>query len=134
MLNYLSNTPLARELLISQRLLGISDPGFLRSLTMLALDIYPHLTRQTQQRYLGMLAEEDALFERTIQKGLGALERRFKTGEPIGPAEIVRIEKDGGIPFDLLCRFFQQKKISFDITAYQEELIDYLQKAQITSD
>ena len=120
---------LAREVLISQRLLGISDPGFLRSLTMLALEIYPHLTRQTQQRLLGMLAEEGALFERTIQKGLDALEKRLKTGQPIEPAEVVRIEKDGGIPFDLLCRIFQQKNVSLDMTAYQDELTAYLQEA-----
>jgi len=41
----------------------------------------------------------------------------------------VRIEKDGGIPFDLLCRIFQQKNVSLDMTAYQDELTAYLQEA-----
>jgi len=124
---------LARELLISRRLLGISDPGFLRSLTMLALDLYPHLTQQTQQRILEVMAEENARFEHTIQKGLETLERRLRNGLAIEPAELAKMEKDSGIPFDLLCYILWQKHIPVDLAACQAERQIYLRKLQAES-
>jgi alanyl-tRNA synthetase len=125
---------LARELLTSQRLLGISDRGFLRSLTTLALELYPHLTHQTKEKLLTMLMEEQAIFETTLQKGLEALEKRLENGKPITPAEIVKMEKVRGIPFDLLSHRFWQKHISIDMPAYQTELNAYLQAAKDGSD
>jgi alanyl-tRNA synthetase len=125
---------LARELLTCQRLLGISDQGFLRSLTTLALELYPHLTRQTQQRFLAMLANEQMKFEETIQKALMRLEGRLEEGESITPAELVQMEKVMGVPFDLLSYLFWQKHISIDMPAYQSELNAYLQAARDKSD
>jgi len=60
---------LIREMLTSQRLLGISDPGFMRSMILTALELYPQLAL-AQKRLLGYLAEEKERFERTVQVGL----------------------------------------------------------------
>jgi alanyl-tRNA synthetase len=124
---------LARELLTSQRLLGISDRGFLRSLTTLALELYPHLAHETQEKLLRMLMEEQASFETTLQKGLEALEKSLEKGT-ITPAEIVKMEKVRGIPFDLLSHRFWQKRMAIDMPAYQAELNAYLQAAKDGSD
>jgi alanyl-tRNA synthetase len=122
---------LARELFTSQRLLGISDAGFLRSLTTLALELYSyHLTHQTQERLLAMLGNEQLKFEATLQKSLMNLESRLEKGETITPAEIVSVEKVRGVPFDLLSYLFWQKHISIDMPAYQAELNSYLQSAR----
>ncbi len=118
---------LSRELLASLQLLGISDRGFLRSLTMLALELYPHLTNGTQERLLGMLVEEQSHLDRTLQKGFTKLDLLLSEGREIKPRDLVSLYKNSGIPIELLSYILWQKNIPIDWPSYQIELDAFLQ-------
>ena len=81
-----------------------------------------------------MLVDEREKFENTLQKGLDTLEKRLKKGETVTPADIVKMEKFHGIPFELLSYRFWQKHMSIDMPAYQAELSAYLQAAREESE
>ncbi len=110
---------LARELLTSQRLLGISDAGFLRGLVRLALEIYPHLA-PAQERTLEYIADESEIFNRTVQRGLRDLEDSLRRNSErrLRGEEVLALEKRRGIPFSLLKYLCWQKGILYDPNEY----------------
>jgi len=105
---------LIRELLTSQRLLGISDPGFMRSMILTALEIYPQLAL-AQKRLLGYLSEERERFERTVQVGLYDLEAILQqNGGSINANDVFALENKHGLPLPLLRYRLWQKNIQID--------------------
>lgn len=104
---------LIRELWTSQRLLGISDSGFMRSMIMTALELYPQLA-PVQKRLLGYLAEEHERFERTVQVGLYDLEAILKRGNhQISREDAFALESEHGLPLPLLRYRLWQKDAAF---------------------
>jgi alanyl-tRNA synthetase len=93
---------LIRELLTSQRLLGISDRGFMRSMIQTALEYYPHLF-SARQPLLEYLALETERFEHTVQSGISDLERRLsQQSQPLDKQAILSMEKERGLPSPLI--------------------------------
>jgi len=93
---------LMRELLTGQRLLGISDPGFVRSMVLSALELYPQLA-PARRLLLEYLAKEGGIFERTVQVGMYDLDAVLKQGNRrISGADILALEKKHGLPLALL--------------------------------
>jgi len=110
---------LIRELLTSQRLLGISDRGFMRSMILTALEIYPQLAL-AQKRLLGYLAEENERFECTVQIGLYDLEAILeRSGRQITATDISALENKHGLPLPLLRYRLWEKNIVFEHTDHK---------------
>jgi alanyl-tRNA synthetase len=90
---------LMREMLTCQRLLGISDPGFLRSMIWMAADLYPSVQR-AEQRLLEIANIELDTFEHTIQAGMRDL---HLLGGQIGSDEhLQKVRETRGLPIPLL--------------------------------
>ncbi len=107
---------LIRELLTSQRLLGISDPGFMRSMILTALEIYPQLA-SAQRRLLSYVSEEHERFERTVQVGLYDLEAILQhSRRHISTSDISALENKHGLPLPLLRYRLWQKNVEIDET------------------
>lgn len=120
---------LIRELLTSQRLLGISDPGFMRSMILTALDEYPQLA-SAEKRLFGYFSEESERFERTVQLGLYDLEAILQQGErKISAADVSVLERIHGLPLPLLRYRLWQK----NITIGEGESSRALPKNQLTT-
>jgi alanyl-tRNA synthetase len=111
---------LTRELLTSQRLLGISDSGFLRSMLYVAKDLYPDLA-PAQAHFMEYLEEEEWRFKDTVEIGLRRFEQEYreKGNQLVTGQDILRYEKQHGIPFSLLEFLFQQKQIPYNHEDYQ---------------
>jgi alanyl-tRNA synthetase len=123
---------LVRELLTSQRLLGISDPGFMRSMILSALELYPQLA-PARRPLLEYLAKEGDVFERTVQVGMYDLEAILGQGNgQIGGADILALEKKHGLPLPLLKYRLWQKNIAFQHEEYEAARSQLSQKAQAT--
>lgn len=105
---------LVRELLTSQRLLGISDTGFIRSIVISVLERYPQL-EHGKSRLLKYLGSESERFDHTIQSGmrdLATVLRRRNT--LLSDEEIRAFEKEHGIPMPLLRYQLWQKVAGSD--------------------
>jgi alanyl-tRNA synthetase len=103
---------LVRELLTSQRLLGISDSGFLRSMVLTALELYPQLA-SARKRLLGYIAEENERFERTVQVGLYDLEAILQqSNQQLSGKDVLTLEKKHGLPLPLLRYRLWQKNVA----------------------
>jgi alanyl-tRNA synthetase len=122
---------LARGMITSQKLLQIEDPGFLASLLDLALDLYADQQPQlppARQTVLAYLADEQALFENTLQRGEKRLERILKRQDNnISGEDIVRLEKHHGLPQPLIEVFLTRKQIPFSRQAYQNAYKEWYQ-------
>lgn len=106
---------LIRELLTSQRLLGISDPGFMRSMLLTAIETYPQLA-SAQRRLLRYMSDEHERFERTVQVGLYDLEAILhQSGQRISANDISTLENKHGLPLSLLRYRLWQKNIAIDV-------------------
>lgn len=98
---------LIRELLSCQRLLGISDPGFLRSIIRAAAE-YWHDLLVGESKLLEYLSVESEKFEYTIQKGLRDLDGMLS---PHAKEEHLFIMmKTYGVPLSLLKYRLWQKR------------------------
>jgi alanyl-tRNA synthetase len=93
---------LIREFLTSQRLLGISDRGFVRSMILTALEYYPQVAA-AQDFLLEYVSIERARFERTVQAGMSHLENRVEQqGLGFDMQVILSMEKEKGLPSPLI--------------------------------
>lgn len=93
---------LIRELLTSQRLLGISDPGFIRSISQTALEYHPQLATAIKG-LLQYLAWETERFERTLQVGMSGLETTLdQKNLVLDKQDILNLEKERGLPSPLI--------------------------------
>jgi alanyl-tRNA synthetase len=103
---------LVRELLTCQRLLGISDSGFLRSMFMAAMPIYPSIAAFSDlvAEYIG---NERQRYFHTIQVGLNDFEQLIeqKGVQNISEVDIQAFEKERGLKRSLLSYFIRQKTI-----------------------
>lgn len=92
---------LIREFLTSQRLLGISDTGFIRSMTQAALECYPQ-TASVPKKIWEYLALETERFERTVQIGMSDLELKLDKNRFFDKKDILNMEKERGLPSSLI--------------------------------
>jgi alanyl-tRNA synthetase len=125
---------LVRGILTSQRLLGISDPAFVRSLVGATLDLYtdqhPRLPF-AQNRLSEYVTDERGRFERTLQAGRRQLDRiltqrdkRYISGE-----DMLDLEKRHGVPEPLLEVMLTQRQIQFSQHAYRAAYAQWRQAA-----
>lgn len=94
---------LVREMLTSQKMLGLADLKFMPSLVEVALCQYAHrqpALRQAQERVLCYIAAEQHLFEKTLRDGQRYLERllRQRGNIDLSPQDVVDLEKFHGVP------------------------------------
>jgi alanyl-tRNA synthetase len=93
---------LIREFLTSQRLLGIADRGFVRSMMLIALKYYPQLA-VAQDLLLHYISIERERFEHTVQVGMTDLDDRVdRQGIRLNLQDILRMEKEQGLPSPLI--------------------------------
>lgn len=115
---------LVREMLTSQMLLGISDPGFIPSLVQqasnLCADRQPQLL-SAQRRALNYVATEQNRFEHTLENGYRRLDRmrNLRGDGGIGPQDVLELEKRHGVPKSLLKAILVQKNTGFNQLTYQ---------------
>ena len=115
---------LTRGMLSAQKLLGIRDPGFYEALLRTALDLYagdqPQLSA-AQGTLRTYIAEETARFEPTLARGQRTLDRLLaRRGEGwISGDEMVRLEKQHGVPAPLLEAMLRERQASCSREAYQ---------------
>jgi alanyl-tRNA synthetase len=110
---------LIRELLTSQRLLGISDTGFIRSMTQAALECYPQ-TASASKKLWEYLALETERFERTVQIGMSDLELDLDKKRIFEKKDVLNMEKERGLPSSLIRyqiwqRLSETERINFTI-------------------
>lgn len=116
---------LARGALTSQKVLGLPDPAFLRSLVEVALSLYADRHPQlfsARNRLLDCLADESARFERTLQAGGRQLDRllRRRSDGRISGEDMVALEKRHGVPEPLLEVMLAQRQVCFSRRAYEK--------------
>jgi alanyl-tRNA synthetase len=98
---------LVRELLTSQRLLGITEPDFVPALIQTVAvphaDQNPHLI-MAQPRVLNYIAIEQNQFERTLETGRRQLAHllRQRGDQPLSSQDVIEMEKRHGVPRALL--------------------------------
>jgi alanyl-tRNA synthetase len=115
---------LVRGMLTGQKLLGIADPVFVKSLAEVALQLYasqdPRLPK-ARETLLQYVAEESKRFEHTLKRGRRRLDRLLKQAGDgyISGKDMVELEKHYGVPEPLLEAILIQKKIQFSRQAYQ---------------
>jgi alanyl-tRNA synthetase len=112
---------LIREMLTSQRMLGIGDPGFLPVMLRLAGEEYPEIGG-VEDLFTLYVSEEAARFWPTVEKGLTHFEADLRKGMAISPEAILHFEKEEGVPHLLLAHLLRLKGIDFDLAAYQAVL------------
>lgn len=109
---------LMRELLTSQRLLGISDPGFMRSMILTALEIYPKISK-AKNVLMEFLTRETQIFDRTVQVGMYDLDAILKqNGQQMSGADVLALEKKHGLPLPWLRYQLWQRRIEFQHEEY----------------
>jgi alanyl-tRNA synthetase len=115
---------LIRETIMSMELLGIDEPAFLPKL----VDEIAGLYREQRKRFeetkpvlLGYIRDEKEKFEQTLSKGfqrvvdlLGKQDVQWISGK-----DVLRFEKDFGLPLPMLARFLVHQKIAFSSKAYE---------------
>lgn len=110
---------LIREFLTSQQMLGISDPGFMRSMVLTALKVYPSL-ESASSMLMNFVVNEQEIFERTVQVGLYDLEGILQRSKgQIRAEDIVALEKIHGLPIAFLRYQLWQKHIDFNEEEYK---------------
>ncbi len=123
---------LIRGILTSQKILGISDPAFARSLAEVALGLYveqqPQL-KSAQNSVQDYIADERKRFEYTLKAGFRYLDRILNQGDnmSISGEDILKLEKHHGIPKPLLLNTLALKQIRFNCQAYKEAYIQWRQ-------
>jgi alanyl-tRNA synthetase len=123
---------LVREMLTSQKLLGLSDSAFVRSLVETALDLYVNQHPQlpsAQGKLLAYITEEKARFGRTLKAGSRQLDRLLKQqdDENISGEDMLELEKRHGVPEPLLEVWLRQREVQFSRQAYQAAHVQWHQ-------
>ena len=125
---------LVRGVLTSQKILGISDPAFVRSLVEAALCLYasqhPRLL-SAQGKMLEYIADERGRFERTLKAGQRKLDRllRRRGDESISGEDMLNLEKCHGVPKPLLEVMLVQRQVRFSRQAYRAAYARWRQAA-----
>lgn len=115
---------LTRGVLTAQRILGFRKVGSIESLLSIALDLYagdhPQLlpTGGLLREYV---SREHAHFQQTLERGQRRLDRLLKRrGDGrISGEEMVRLEKQHGIPVPLLETMLEERQVLYSLDAYQ---------------
>jgi len=120
---------LVREMLTSTRLLGISDPGFMRSMLYLVEELYPEL-KSAHSKFMEYCLIEEARFTHTLQIGLRRFEQELQQrgAHQVSGKDVLRYEKKNGIPFSLLGFLLRQKQISYNQEEYLAALGHFRQQ------
>jgi len=114
---------LIREMLTSQKLLGINGKGFLPDLIDVVIDLYSREHRRMaahRKKALEYIVHEGDCFDKTLDRGFRRLERLMenKLDGKISGREILLFEKDCGVPVPLLERDLERMKLQFDSQEY----------------
>lgn len=109
---------LVREMLTSQKLLGISDSDFIPSLAQVALSLYANQQPQlllAQMRVLDYISAEQNRFERTLEDGRRRLDRilNLRSDRDVRPEDVLEMEKRHGVPRPLLEAMLVQQNADF---------------------
>lgn len=115
---------LVRGLLTSQKLLGISDGVFVRSLVEAMLGEYTNLHPRllsAQDNLLEYITDERERFEKTLKRGERQLDRllRRRGDSSISGEDMLKLEKCHGVPEPLLEVILTQRQVQFSRQAYQ---------------
>jgi len=116
---------LVREMLTSQKLMGITDPAFITSLMQTAVSLCADQQPQllcAQARVLEYIASEQHRFERTIEAGRRYLDRILnrRRNREVVPQDILEMEKRHGVPLPLLEAMLAQQDVNLNGQAYQQ--------------
>ncbi len=116
---------LVREMLTSQKLLGISDAEFIPSLTQIALSLYADQQPQllsAQARVSEYIGSEQNRFERTLEDGRRYLDRILdrRSHREVSPQDVLEMEKRHGIPLPLLEAMLVQQNADSSRPAHQQ--------------
>jgi alanyl-tRNA synthetase len=120
---------LVRELLTSQKLLGIGDADFIPSLVQIASGLYadqqPHLP-SAEARVLSDIAIEQNRFERTLEGARRRLDRIFsqRGDQAVNRQDMLEMEKRHGVPRPLLETMLVRQSADLDPLAYQPVAAD----------
>jgi alanyl-tRNA synthetase len=114
---------LIREMMTSQKLLGINGKSFMPGLIDVVIDLYSkELPRMAAHRKkaLEYIVNEGDCFDKTLDRGFRRLERLMenKSDGKISGREILLFEKDCGVPVPLLERDLERMKLQFDSQEY----------------
>lgn len=123
---------LSRGMMTSQKLLKISEPTFVPSLVDLALGLYTDQQPQlspARQTLLSYLADERALFERTLARAKRKLNHILKNKNgKISGEDMVNLEKRHGMPASLQGVILHRKQIPFSQQDYQNAYAAWYQR------
>jgi alanyl-tRNA synthetase len=121
---------LIRELLTSEWMLGIVDPGFQRSMLLLVRALYPRLSPSAYEKFTKHVTEEGLRFRRTVSVGLSRFERELRAGKLVDGEDLLYYEKEQGVPHSLIAHLLWQKHLAFDQTKYQAALNRFQQDSR----
>jgi alanyl-tRNA synthetase len=114
---------LIRELLTSMRLLRIADMALVHNLanTVAVLETNPHLPAYVD-KVCDYIAAEKTIFDRTVRAGMRKLEAMLEEGDipNFNGADMVKMEKQHGVPRALVEIALRQKRVRFDPETYQK--------------
>lgn len=115
---------LVRETIMSMELLGIQEPAFLPKLLDQVAAFHPEQRKklgETNPILLGYIRDEKERFEQTLSKGfqrvLDLLDKQDV--QWVSGRDVLRFEKDFGLPLPMLVRFLVHQKIAFSPRAYE---------------
>ncbi|ETR69415.1 MAG: hypothetical protein OMM_03947 [Candidatus Magnetoglobus multicellularis str. Araruama] len=123
---------LIRETLTSLKLMNINDSKLINSIVEFAINFYssfhPQLLR-IQTRVLDYINEEKERFDLTLEKGYRRINRIVtnKLDKIISGEDIVKLEKQYGIPYCIVKHQLQKNDIKFSEYAYRKSLEQWKQ-------
>jgi alanyl-tRNA synthetase len=115
---------MVRGIVTSQKILGISDPVFVRSLIETAMHLYasqhPRLS-SAQNTLVDYITDERERFERTLKAGRRRLDRLLKRrGDGrISGEDVLNLEKRHGVPKPLLEVMLRRRQVQYSQQAYK---------------
>jgi len=118
---------LIREALTNLKLMHINDNKRINSIIEFAIDLYcsayPQLLK-IQNRVLDYMDEEKLRFDSTLENGYRKINRMVtnKTDRTIAGDDMLKLEKQYGIPYSILKHQLQKKEIKYSEYSYQQSL------------
>jgi alanyl-tRNA synthetase len=121
--NYVVRRILRRAVMFGRQL-GFGSGGFLSKLVAPVIeifgDVFPELERQ-QGRLVNVLDTEEALFNRTLDRGLGLFEEELarQSGKQFSPAAAFKLYDTYGFPLDLTEVLAREVGLDLDMPAVE---------------
>ncbi len=114
---------LIRQILTHELLLNLTSPNYLETLLQTALELYRLPSENILPALNQYFQTETVRFQRTVRTGLGELEKIFqRQPQSLSGQQIVRLEKQFGLPLELIEQQHHHRQLPFLLTAYQTAL------------